>query len=255
MIFESHAHYDDSKFTDDQQEVLFSLKGAGVGRVINVAADMESSYASVELAKKYDFIYAAVGVHPHDVKSMMEEDLEKLIALAAYEKVVAIGEIGLDYYYDYSPKEVQRLWFREQIILAKELELPIIVHSRDAAQETFDLIMELGADSVGGVIHCYSGSKEMAKIYTDKGFYLGIGGVITYDNAKILKEVVREIPIERLLIETDCPYLSPVPNRGKRNDSKNLTYVVDAIAKIKQISAEEVVSITYNNATQLFQTK
>ncbi|MBC7959297.1 MAG: TatD family hydrolase [Vallitaleaceae bacterium] len=255
MIFESHAHYDDSKFLEDQQEVLQSLRAVGVGKVINVAADMKSSYASVELAKKYDFIYAAVGVHPHDVKNMMEEDLEKLIALAAYEKVVAIGEIGLDYYYDNSPREVQRLWFREQIILAKELELPIIVHSRDAAQETFDLIMELGADSVGGVIHCYSGSKEMAKLYTDKGFYLGIGGVITYDNAKSLKEVVREIPMERLLIETDCPYLSPVPNRGKRNDSRNLTYVVDAIAKIKQISAEEVVSITYNNASQLFQTK
>ncbi len=169
-----------------------------------------------------------------------------------YEQVVAIGEIGLDYYYEHSPKEVQKLWFREQMNLAKELDLPIIVHSREATQDTYDLIKEADAATVGGVIHCFSGSKEMAERYVDMGFYLGIGGVITFDNAKTLKEVVKAIPLEALLLETDCPYLSPIPNRGKRNDSRNLIYIAEAIGKIKGISVEEVLGVTYNNGMKLF---
>lgn len=252
MIFESHAHYDDLKFEEDQETVIKSLRAEGIHKVINVGANMHSSLKSIELAQKHDFFYAAIGVHPHDVKSMMEEDLEKLIALAVYDKVVAIGEIGLDYYYENSPKEVQKLWFREQMVIAKELELPLIIHSRDAAQDTFDLIKEVGAQEVGGVVHCYSGSKEMAERYVDMGFYLGIGGVVTYDNAKTLKEVVKAIPLEALLLETDCPYLSPVPKRGKRNDSINLKYIAEAIAIIKGIEVDEVLRTTYNNGMKLF---
>lgn len=252
MIFESHAHFDDSKFDEDRDEVIKSLKAYGIDKVINVAADMHSSLRCIELAKKYDFVFASIGVHPHDVKSMMEEDLERLIALAVYDKVIALGEIGLDYYYENSPKEVQKLWFREQMSIAKDLELPIIVHSRDAAQDTFDLIKEMKAHEVGGVIHCYSGSKEMAQRYVDMGFYLGIGGVVTYDNAKTLKEVVKAIPLEALLIETDCPYLSPVPKRGKRNDPRNLNYIAEVISQIKGIELEEVLQITYNNGMKLF---
>ncbi|PKM51149.1 MAG: hydrolase TatD [Firmicutes bacterium HGW-Firmicutes-7] len=252
MFFESHAHYDDLKFDQDRDILLASLKDEKITKVINVAANLTSSLRSLELAKKYDFVYATVGVHPHDVGAMMENDLETLIGLAAYDKVVAIGEIGLDYYYENSPKEVQKLWFREQINIAKDIGLPIIVHSRDAAKETYDIIKDSKAYEVGGIIHCFSGSKEMAQKYVDLGFYIGIGGVVTYNNAKTLHEVVRAIPLENILIETDSPYLSPVPNRGKRNDSRNLKYVVSAIANIKEISEEQVIKTTYENGLKLF---
>jgi TatD DNase family protein len=252
MIFESHAHYDDSRFKKDRHEILSSLKDAGVGIVINAAANIKSSLKSIELAKKYDFIYPAVGVHPHDISDLMEEDLETLIGLASYNKVVAIGEIGLDYYYDNSPREVQKLWFREQINIAKEIELPLIIHSREAANDTYEIIKNSKAYEVGGVIHCFSGSKEMAQKYIDMGFYIGVGGVITFSNAQKVKEVVKAIPIDRILIETDCPYLTPVPNRGKRNDSTNLKYVIEEIGKIKGLSSDEVEDITYRNGERLF---
>lgn len=250
MIFESHAHYDDIKFDKDRYEVIDNLRNENIGKIINVAANMVSSVKCMELAKRYDFIYAAIGVHPHDVQDMKEEDLETLITFAAYDKVVGIGEIGLDYYYDNSPREVQKLWFREQMNLAKGLDLPVIIHSREAAKDTYDLIT--AADINKGVIHCYSGSKEMAKDYVDMGFYIGVGGIVTYNNAKTLKEVVKAIPLENLLLETDCPYLSPVPNRGKRNDSSNLVYIAEAIAKLKEIDVEEVIKVTYENGMKLF---
>lgn len=252
MYFESHAHYDDSKFAEDRDIIINSLKDEHITKVINVAANMKSSLKSIALAKKYDFIYASIGVHPHDVASMLEEDLETLIGLSAYEKVVAIGEIGLDYYYENAPREVQKLWFREQINIARALELPIIVHSRDAAKDTLDIIKTSKAYEVGGVIHCFSGSKEMALIYADLGFFIGVGGVVTYDNAKTLKEVVKALPLEHILIETDAPYLSPVPNRGKRNDSRNLKHIAKTIADIKDISEEEVIKTTYENGLKLF---
>lgn len=252
MIFESHAHYDDLKFEGDREEILQSFHELNITKVINVAADMESSQASIELARKYDFIYAAVGVHPHEAQTMVDTDLKTLKEMARYEKVVAIGEIGLDYYYDHSPRKVQRQRFKEQIELAKELGLPIIVHSREAAKDTFDVIKENRAEEVGGVIHCYSGSKETAALYTKLGFYIGIGGVITYKNARMIKEVVESIPLSSILIETDAPYLSPVPNRGKRNDSRNLPYIIDAIAQIKAISREEVERTSYENGLRLF---
>lgn len=250
MYFDSHAHYDDEKFDLDREELLNSLKEKGVDHVINAAADMQSAYSSIELAKQYEFIYAAIGVHPHDAENMKEADLSTLEEMSKYEKVVAIGEIGLDYYYDFSPKDIQRKWFIEQLELAKKVDLPVIIHSRDACQETFEIIRESGIKK--GVIHCFSGSKEMAKEYVKMGFYIGIGGSLTFKNARKTVEVVEEIPITSILIETDAPYLTPVPYRGRRNDSSYLIHVVEKIAEIKAITSEEVSKVTTENAKKLF---
>ncbi len=252
MIFESHAHYDDEQFNKDREALFKRLPDEGIQYVINIGADLRSSRRSIEMAKRYPFIFASVGVHPHDVKEMKEENLEHLLHMAAYEKVVAIGEIGLDYYYDNSPRSIQKLWFREQLKLAKDLELPVVIHSRDASQDTFDIIMEAELGETKGVIHCYSGSVEMAKEYVKQGFYIGVGGVITFNNTKTLKEVVKEIPLENILVETDAPYLAPVPHRGERNDSTYLVHIIKAIAEIKGISPEEVEEVTYQNGKKLF---
>lgn len=252
MIFESHAHYDDKRFDADRHELLAQLPETGIQYILNVAADMPSAHTTVALANQYDYIYGAVGVHPHDVKDMKEEDLDVLEELTNNNKIVAVGEIGLDYYYDFSPKEDQRVWFRKQIELAKKLNLPVIIHSRDAAKDTFDIISETDAKKVGGVIHCYSGSLEMAREYVKMGFYIGIGGVVTFKNAAKLKELVEQISIDQLLIETDSPYLAPVPNRGKRNDSRNLKYIAEEIGKIKGLTALEVIQCTNVNACKLF---
>jgi len=252
MIFESHAHYDSEQFHKDREALFKEFPENDIQYVINVGSDMRSSRISIELAKRYPFIYAAVGVHPHDVSDMKEEDLEYLLHFSAYEKVVAIGEIGLDYHYDYSPRSIQKLWFREQLKLAKELELPVIIHSREASRDTFDIIMEAELCDCTGVIHCYSGSAEMALEYVKKGFYIGVGGVITFKNAKKLIETVEAIPLDKILIETDAPYLAPVPHRGKRNDSRYLPEVIKAIAKIKGVTPEEVEEVTYNNGKKLF---
>ena len=250
MYFDSHAHYDDESFDEDRYELLESMKDKGVDFIVNAAADMQSCLTGIALAEKYPFIYCSIGVHPHDVKSLKEEDLEEMRKLASYEKVVAIGEIGLDYYYDSSPRQVQREWFKKQLLLAKELDLPVIIHSREASQETFDLIMESGVRE--GVIHCFSGSHELAKEYVKKGFFIGIGGSLTFKNAKKTVKVVETIGLENILIETDSPYLTPVPHRGKRNDSSYLKYVVEKIAEIKGVTPEEVASISCQNAKTLF---
>ncbi len=252
MIFESHAHYDDEQFNKDREALFKKLPDEGIQYVINIGANLRSSRRSIEMAKRYPFIFTSVGVHPHDVKEMKEENLEHLIHMAAYEKVVAIGEIGLDYYYDHSPRSIQKLWFREQLKLAKDLELPVVIHSRDASQDTFDIIMEAELGEPKGVIHCYSGSVEMAKEYIKQGFYIGVGGVVTFNNAKTLKEVVKEIPLESILVETDSPYLAPVPHRGERNDSTNLVHIIKAIAEIKGVTPEEVEDVTYQNGKKLF---
>lgn len=252
MIFESHAHYDNEQFHKDREALFKEFPEHDIQYVINIGSDMRSSRISIELAKRYAFIYAAVGVHPHDVSDMKEEDLESLLHFAAYNKVVAIGEIGLDYHYDYSPRSVQKLWFREQLKLAKELELPVIIHSREASKDTFDLVMEAELGERAGVIHCYSGSPEMALEYVKKGYYIGVGGVITFKNAKKLVETVEAIPLDKILIETDAPYLAPVPHRGKRNDSRYLSEVIKAIAEIKGVTEEEVEEVTYNNGKRLF---
>lgn len=250
MYFDTHAHFDDEKFDENRDILIEEMHSNGVDYIINIGADMESSVKSMELAKKYDFIYAAVGVHPHEVENMTAEDLNTLKKYTEYEKVVAIGEIGLDYYYDFSPRDKQRYWFERQLDLAAELDMPVSIHSRDAAQETFDIIKKSGVRK--GVIHAYSGSVEMAKDYIDMGFYIGVGGVITFKNAKKLIDVVNFVPVEKILLETDSPYLSPVPLRGTVNNSQNLKYVVDKISEIKQISTEKVCEITSRNAKVIF---
>ncbi len=250
MYFDSHAHYDDERFDEDRESLLEALPKHRVGRVVNAAADMKSTYTGVELAKKYSYMYCSVGVHPHEVKELEEKDIETLKKLSKEEKVVAIGEIGLDYYYDFSPREEQRKWFKRQLELAKEVQLPVIIHSRDACQETFDLIHESGVSE--GVIHCFSGSKELAKEYVKKGFYIGIGGSCTFKNAKKTVEVIKAIDLEQILIETDAPYLTPIPYRGERNDSSYLKYVVQKISELKGVSTTEVEDITYANALRMF---
>ncbi len=253
MYFDTHAHYDDPKFKKDQKELFGAMRRAGVDAIINCASDMKGCASTLKLVNEYDFVFGAVGVHPHAVKELEEEDVYQLYNYACRsEKIVAIGEIGLDYHYDFSPRDIQRDWFIEQIELAKEVELPIIVHSREAAKETFDIIEGCDASEVGGVIHSYTGNLEMAKAYVDMGFYLGIGGMVTFPDVKKILRVVEGIPLERLLLETDAPYLAPVPKRGERNDSRNLQYVAEKIAQLKGITAEEVARVTTENACRLF---
>ena len=198
MYFDSHTHYDDERFDDDRNELLASFPDAGIENVVNSSSDIASSKASIALTEKYPFFYASVGVHPHEVEKMTEQDLLELETLSKHEKVVAIGEIGLDFYYDLSPRDMQRYWFKRQLELAERLDMPIIVHSRDAAQECFDIIKASGVRK--GVIHCYSGSAQMAKDYIDMGFYIGIGGSLTFKNNKKTVEVVEQIPIEKILL-------------------------------------------------------
>ncbi|WP_054740060.1 TatD family hydrolase [Cellulosilyticum ruminicola] len=253
MYFDSHAHYDDERFDEDRYEFIERIHEEGVDYIVNVAADIPSCYTSLALAHKYPFVYCSIGVHPHDSKSLNDEKLAELKKLAGEDKVVAIGEIGLDYYYDSSPREDQRKWFKAQLALAKELDLPVIIHSREACQETFDTIMASGVKE--GVIHCFSGSAELAKEYVKRGFYIGVGGSLTFKNARKAVEVVETIGLENILIETDAPYLTPVPHRGKRNDSSYLEHVVAKIAEIKGISVDEINEVTCQNAKNLFRIK
>ena len=250
MIFDSHAHYDDKQFDKDRDELLSSMNKNGVDFILNSGESLRASKAGVELGKKYDFIYSASGIHPSNTKNMTEEIYNEIKELTKNEKVVAIGEIGLDYHYDNTDKEKQRYWFKRQLEMAKELSMPVIIHSRDAAQECFDIIKESGVNK--GIIHCYSGSPEMAAAYVKLGFYIGIGGVLTYNNAKKTVDFVRILPLNRIVLETDCPYLAPVPNRGKRNDSTMIKFVAEKIAEIKHVPVNEVYSVTSQNAKNVF---
>lgn len=252
MIFDSHAHYDDQAFDEDREDVLASLASRGVGTVINVGAGLESTRRTVELGRKYSFIYGAAGVHPDEVGALNEETFAWLREQCREEKIVAVGEIGLDYYWDKENHPLQKTWFLRQLELAKEMSLPVIVHSREAAADTMEILKQAYDKKTQVVIHCYSYSPEMAAEYLKMGYYLGIGGVVTFRNAKKLKEVVRQAPLERLLLETDCPYLAPAPFRGKRNDSRNLVYVAEAVAALKGVTAEEVVRITEENAKSFY---
>ena len=252
MIFDTHAHYDDEQFDEDRERLLLSLAENNIGRVVNIGANIQSTKATVALTKKYPFIYGAVGVHPSDAGEMNEDVLAWLKSLTALEKIVAVGEIGLDYYWDKENHEIQKKWFVRQMDLAKETGLPIIVHSRDAAKDTLDIMKAERADHLRGVIHCYSYSKEHAREYMNMGYYLGVGGVVTFKNGKRLKEVVEYAPLDYLLLETDAPYLAPEPYRGKRNCSLYLTYVAQTIAQIKGVSYETVVETTRKNAEKLF---
>ncbi len=252
MIFDTHSHYDDEAFDEDRHELLSCFPSEGIGTVVTVGADLATSKAALQLAEQYDHVYAAIGVHPNEVATLDEGGLAWIRQQASCKKVVAIGEIGLDYYWKEPEPALQKVWFEKQIALAKEVHLPIIFHSRDAAEDTMDIIRDTKAYECGGVIHCYSYSKELAKEYVKMGFHIGVGGVVTFKNGRKLKETVEAIPLEKIVLETDCPYLSPEPNRGKRNDSRNLFYVAEEIAKIKGVSKETVIAITNANAKQLY---
>lgn len=252
MIIDTHAHYDDKAFEEDRTEVLESMAGEGIGRIVNIGSSLGACKRTIQLMEQYDFIYGALGVHPTDSGELTEEDIEWLRTQCALEKCVAVGEIGLDYYWDEPDREIQKKWFVRQLELAKEVKLPVVIHSRDAAQDTVDIMKAEQAQEIGGVVHCYSYSRELAKTFLDMGFYFGIGGVVTFNNGRKLKEVVEYLPMDRIVLETDSPYLAPVPFRGKRNDSRKLSYVVEQIANIKGIFPEEVQQTTTQNAYNLY---
>lgn len=252
MIFESHAHYDDEAFDSDRSELLSQCQNQGIEYIVNVSASLKSVQTTLELAERYPFIYAAVGIHPDEVGELNEENFAWLKEQCRHPKAVAVGEIGLDYYWDKENHETQKYWFGRQLDLAKELELPIIVHSREACADTLEEIKKAHSPKLKGVIHCFSYAPETAREYLEMGYYIGIGGVVTFKNAKKLKEVVKMLPPERILLETDCPYLAPEPNRGKRNSSLNLPYVAAAVAELKGMETEEVIRITNENARKLY---
>lgn len=252
MIVETHAHYDDEAFEQDRDSLIKSLPENGIGTVINVSSSLESVKSTIALMEKYPFVYGAVGIHPSDSGELTEESFGWLKEQCTHEKVAAIGEIGLDYHWKEPEKEIQKKWFARQLLLAQELGLPVVIHSRDAAKDTLDMMKAFHAEKSGGVIHCFSYTKEMAAEFLKLDYYFGIGGVVTFSNAKKVKEAVAFIPMEKIVLETDSPYLAPAPNRGKRNSSLNIPYIAEEIARIKGISYEEVVDITRQNAERLF---
>lgn len=250
MIFDTHAHYTDEDFNEDRDKILDAIYKANVGLVMNSASDEESSAFAVELAEKYPFIYASVGWHPHDAKSFTEQSAEKIRNWCKKPKVRAIGEIGLDYYYDLSERIIQQEVFLRQMELARELKMPVVIHDRDAHEDCMNIIRKF--PEVRGEFHCYSGSAEMAKEILGRGWYLGFTGVITFKNARKAIEVLEMCPMDRILVETDCPYLAPVPHRGKRNDSRLLVHVIEKIAQVKGITTDEVERITAENGKRFF---
>ncbi len=259
MIFDSHAHYNDRAFDEDRDRVLSSLPASGIGTVVNIANDIDSIGQCLELSAAYPHVYCALGIHPSDCAPLADAEVaeatmallrEKLTDPAS--KAVAVGEIGLDYYWPEPDRELERHWFRRQLDLAREVGLPVVIHSRDAAQDTLNILKEQHAEQIGGVIHCFSYGVEMAREFLKLGFYIGIGGVLTFKNARKLKEVAAMVPADRILLETDCPYLAPVPFRGKRNCSLYLPHVVRALSEIRGVSEEEIIRITEENARRMY---
>jgi len=251
-LFDSHAHYDDKRFAEDYQEVILNAFNSGVKRIINAGSDIDTSKRSIELAEKFNFIYAAAGVHPHEAEKLNDASFNELKKLCSHKKVVAIGEIGLDYYYDNSPRDVQRYWFEKQIELGKQLDLPLIIHNRDSHEDMMNIIRSHSPYAKAGVLHCFTGSWEMAKELINLGFYISFGGPITFKNANKAIEIIKKIPEERILIETDCPYLTPEPFRGRRNDSSYVRLVAEKIAEIRGFSLDEAANITSRNTMRLF---
>lgn len=251
MIFDTHAHYDDEQFDVDREEILNSMQAGGIGKIVDAAATVESWDKILELTEKYPFLYGSVGVHPDEVGALNEENFARMEQLLDHEKIVAVGETGLDYYWDKEGHDLQKHWFIRQLELARKKQVPVMIHSREAAADTMEIMKEYG-QGLKGVIHCYSYSLEMAREYVKMGYYIGVGGVVTFKNSKKLKEVVREIPLESIVLETDCPYLAPTPYRGKRNSSLYLPYVVEALAEIKEITPEEVIAQTEKNGMDLY---
>ena len=250
MIFDTHAHYDDKAFECDREALLDALENRGVGLVLNPGCDAQSSRAALDLAERFPFVYAAVGIHPEELGEDPLTELEEIRALTAHEKCRAIGEIGLDYYWDVSRREEQKEIFASQLALAQEKDLPVIVHDREAHADALEIVR--GFPAVKGVFHCFSGSAEMAKELLRRGWYLGFDGPVTYKNARKALEVLDVTPLDRILVETDSPYMSPVPLRGKRNDSSNLIYVIQKIAEVKGVPPEEIERITCENGKRLF---
>lgn len=252
MIFDTHAHYDDKAYEEDLDIVLDKNREEGIERIVNVAASMRSCITTLELTKKYENVYGAIGVHPSDTGELAENDMKLLEEYCHRDKIVAVGEIGLDYYWDEPDRPIQKKWFVNQLDLARRVGLPVIIHSRDAAQDTLEIMKEQDAGNIGGVIHCFSYGVEMAREYLNMGFYLGVGGVVTFKNGKKLKEVVEYAPMDRIVTETDCPYLAPVPYRGSRNTSANIPIIIEEIARIKGLTVEEVEKVTWENACRLY---
>ena len=255
MIFETHAHYDDEKFDPDRVELLSHLlRENNIGKIVNVGATFKGCKESIALAEKYDDVYAAIGIHPEEIDEINDDVMEWLAVNSSHPKVVAIGEIGLDYYWvkDEKQREKQRFWFEKQMDLAKNLKIPVIIHSRDAAEDTLYTIKKYNNVHVKGIVHCYSYSKEIAMEYVKMGWYIGVGGVVTFKNAKKLVETVEAIPLTSIVLETDCPYMAPVPHRGERNSSMYLSYVAEKIAEIKGITVQEVEKVTYQNALNIY---
>ena len=252
MIFDTHAHYDDSAFDPDRDELLSSLPLKGVCRVVNVTASETSLTESPALAGRYDHVYTSAGLHPTEIYDLDMSVLDRVEDLCAYDKTVAVGEIGLDYHYPDTNESLQKEFFEAQLDMARRQALPVIIHSRDAAKDTMDILRSYHAGDIGGVVHCYSYSLEMAREYAGMGLYIGVGGVVTYRNGRKLKECVEYLPVDSIVLETDCPYLSPEPKRGQRNSSLNLSYVAAEIARIKGMTIQEVEDITLDNAMKLY---
>ena len=249
FIFDTHAHYNDKAFNEDRTKLLDSFTESGILGVINCGTDIEESKNSIALSKEYDFMYCAVGFHPEEIHKANVNYLNEIKELSKYKKCVAIGEIGLDYYWVKDNKEEQKRIFTEQVILANELNLPVIIHSRDAHNDTLEILKKYKPK---GVLHCFSGSVEVMKEVLKLGMYIGLGGAVTFKNARVPLEVAKELPLERLLLETDCPYMSPVPMRGKRNQSTYISFVAEKIAEVKNLTKEEVLTTANNNAFKLF---
>ncbi|NPC94934.1 TatD family hydrolase [Bacillus sp. WMMC1349] len=255
MLFDTHAHLNAEQYHEDLKEVIARAREEKVEHIVVVGFDRPTINRAMELIEEYEFIYAAIGWHPVDAIDMTDEDLSWIKELSSHEKVVALGEMGLDYHWDKSPKDVQKEVFRKQIALAKEVNLPIVIHNRDATEDVITILREEGAEQVGGIMHCFTGSAEIARECIDMNFYISFGGPITFKNAKKPKEVAKQIPIDRVLIETDCPYLTPHPFRGKRNEPSYVKFVAEQIAELKGLTYEEVAAKTTENAKKLFNMK
>ncbi|MBD8071029.1 TatD family hydrolase [Bacillus sp. PS06] len=252
MLIDTHAHLNALQYEEDVEEVIERALAEGVSRIVVVGFDRDTITKAMELIDQYDFIYATIGWHPVDAIDMTDEDLEWIEKLSEHPKVVGIGEMGLDYYWDKSPKDVQKEVFRKQIALAKKVKLPIIIHNRDATADIVEILKEENAAEVGGIMHCFTGSYEVAKQCMDMNFYISFGGPVTFKNAKQPKEVAKQIPLDRLLIETDCPYLTPHPFRGKRNEPAYVKYIAEQIAELKEVTFEEIAEKTSDNAKKIF---
>ena len=254
MLYDTHAHLNNPIFDTDRDEVMKKIKASGVGFVNNIGADIKTSYESIALAEKYDFVYATCGVHPSETESLTEDDMKTLFEMSKHEKVKAIGEIGLDYHYEDGPdSEIQKYWFKRQIELSKEVELPVVIHDRESKGEAIKILKDMNVSR--GVMHCFSGSAEVARELLKMGFYISFTGVVTFKNARKAIEALKAVPLDRLFIETDCPYMAPEPVRGTRNDSSNVIRIAEKYAEVKGVSLDEVISVTTNNAKEFFKIK